>query len=107
MRSLRARARGHAKGLFFHHFIRIEISWGSAEKFIKIRPTVAELSVKILKFAAKHGWHDHEHKYKLHSSSFPKVSRKDKSGVDKNSDIQVIYVSRVGGSFHKSSAAIY
>ena len=43
---LRARARRRAKGLFFHHFIRIEISWGSAEKIVKIRPTVAELSVK-------------------------------------------------------------
>ena len=45
-------------------FIRIEISWGFAEKIIKIRPTVAELSVKnhfsivepILEFAAKHQW---------------------------------------------------
>ena len=34
------------EGWFFHHFIRIEISWGSAEKIIKIRPTVAELSAK-------------------------------------------------------------
>jgi len=34
------------EGAFFHHFIRIEISWGFAEKIIKIRPTVAELSAK-------------------------------------------------------------
>ena len=29
-----------AQADFFHHFKRIEISWGSAEKIIKIRPTV-------------------------------------------------------------------
>ena len=34
------------EGWFFHHFIIIEISWGSAEKIIKIRPTVAEQSDK-------------------------------------------------------------
>ena len=46
MRSLLARARRRARGLISHHFIRIEISWGSAEKIVKIRPTVAELSFK-------------------------------------------------------------
>ena len=43
---LRARTCRRARGLIFHHFIRIKISWGSAEEIIKIRPTVAELSVK-------------------------------------------------------------
>ena len=30
------------EGLLFQHFIGIEISWGSVEKTINIRPTVAE-----------------------------------------------------------------
>jgi hypothetical protein len=46
MQKLQARACRRAGGLIFHHFIGIEISWGFAEKIIKIRPTVAELSVK-------------------------------------------------------------
>ena len=29
-------------GFFFDHFIGIKIAWGSAEKIIKMRPTVAE-----------------------------------------------------------------
>ena len=45
MRILRSRTCRRARGLIFHHFIRIKISWGSAEKITKIRPTVAELSI--------------------------------------------------------------
>ena len=46
MRSLRPRPRRHFRELIFHNFIRIDISWESAKKILKIRPTVAELSVK-------------------------------------------------------------
>ena len=48
MRILRSRTCRRARGLIFHHFIRIKISWGSAEEIVKIQPTVVELSVKNL-----------------------------------------------------------